>query len=86
ICIGIVTAFILFYKTPLQHKLVSLVEGCGDSKIITMCLIYLLAGACATVTKAIGGVDMMVNIGLSYIPVAYLGVGIFIIASFLSLS
>ncbi|SDH51334.1 Na+/H+ antiporter NhaC family protein [Myroides phaeus] len=86
ICIGIVTAFILFYKTPLQDKVVSLVEGCGDSKIITMCLIYLLAGAFATVTKAIGGVDMMVNIGLSYIPVAYLGVGIFIIASFLSLS
>nr|WP_267739735.1 Na+/H+ antiporter NhaC family protein [Myroides injenensis] len=86
ISIGIITAFLLFYKTSTNDKVISLIEGCGDSKIITMCLIYLLAGAFAVVTKAIGGVDMMVNIGLSYIPVEYLALGIFIIACFLSMS
>ena len=86
ISLGIVTAFVLFYKTPMHDRITALIEGCGDSKIITMCLIYLLAGAFATITKAIGGVDAMVHIGLTYIPVAYLGVGIFLISCFLSLS
>ncbi len=86
IALGIITAFVLFYKTPINKRITALIEGCGDSKIITMCLIYILAGAFATITKAIGGVDAMVNIGLHYIPVAYLGVGIFVISCFLSLS
>jgi Na+/H+ antiporter NhaC len=32
----------------------------GESKIMTMCLIYLLAGAFAVVSKAMGGVDAVV--------------------------
>lgn len=85
-CIGIVVAFVLFYKTSIHNNTVAFIEGCGDSKIITMCIIYLLAGAFAAVTSAIGGVDMVVNIGLTYIPTQYLAVGIFVIACFLSLS
>ncbi len=84
--IGIIAAFLMYYKTSTQDKILALTKGCGDSNIITMCLIYLLAGAFATVTSAIGGVDMMVNIGLSVIPVQYLALGIFIITCFLSLS
>jgi Na+/H+ antiporter NhaC len=44
--------------------------GCGESKIMTMCLIYLLAGAFAVVSKAMGGVDAVVNLGM-YFDVAY---------------
>jgi Na+/H+ antiporter NhaC len=40
--------------------------GCGESKIMTMCLIYLLAGAFAVVSKAMGGVDAVVNLGSTY--------------------
>jgi hypothetical protein len=29
----------------------NLIAGCGESKIMTMCLIYLLAGAFAVVSK-----------------------------------
>ncbi|WP_039851751.1 Na+/H+ antiporter NhaC family protein [Myroides odoratimimus] len=86
IFVGIVSAFLIFYKTPMNDKVISLIQGCGDSKIITMCIIYLLAGAFAVITKAIGGVDTMVNIGLSLVPIDYLAIGIFIIACFLSLS
>lgn len=82
---GILTAF-LIYKADFTTKVNEFIQGCGDSKIITMCIVYLLAGAFAVVTKAIGGVDMMVNIGLHFIPVSYLAFGIFIIACFLSLS
>ena len=37
-----------------------------------MCLIYLLAGAFASVAKQTGGVDAVVNLGLSVVPSAYL--------------
>lgn len=86
ISLGIITAFVLFYKTSIHQRVDDFVEGCGDSKIIMMCVIYLLAGAFATITKAIGGVEAMVDIGLHYIPVAYLGAGIFVISCCLSLS
>lgn len=82
---GILVAF-LIYKADFTAKVNEFIQGCGDSKIITMCIVYLLAGAFAVVTKAIGGVDMMVSIGLHFIPISYLALGIFIIACFLSLS
>jgi Na+/H+ antiporter NhaC len=44
---------------------------------MTMCLIYLLAGAFAVVSKAMGGVDAVVNLGISTIDVAYFPLGIF---------
>lgn len=82
---GILVA-ILLYKTDFSTKINWFILGCGDSKIITMCIVYLLAGAFAVVTKAIGGVDMMVSIGLHYIPISYLALGVFLIACFLSIS
>lgn len=83
VVLGITAAFILL-KGSVEAKVEALIRGCGDSKIITMCLIYLLAGAFATVTKAVGGVDATVNLGLSVLPVQYLGLGIFLLAAFLS--
>jgi Na+/H+ antiporter NhaC len=44
-------------------EVATLIAGCGESKIMTMCLIYLLAGAFAVVS-AMGGVDAVVNLGL----------------------
>ena len=81
--IGIVSAFILF-KGKMNHKIDTFLKGCGDGKILTMCIIYLLAGAFATVSKATGSVDTIVNLGLNYISAEYFPVGIFVIASFLS--
>lgn len=81
--IGIVFAFILL-KGKVNEKIDTFLKGCGDGKILTMCIIYLLAGAFATVSKATGSVDTIVNLGLNYISAAYFPVGIFVIASFLS--
>lgn len=39
--IGIISAFLLF-SGSVDEKFDNLVEGCGDSNIIIMCLIYLL--------------------------------------------
>jgi Na+/H+ antiporter NhaC len=83
VLIGIIAAFLL-YKSSTNEKIDTLIAGCGDSKIITMCLIYLLAGSFAVVSKAMGGVDAVVNLGINTIDVAYFPLGIFLIASFLS--
>lgn len=81
--IGITAAFILL-KGKINEKVDTFLKGCGDGKILTMCIIYLLAGAFATVTKATGSVDSIVNLGLNYVFPAYFPVGVFVIASFLS--
>lgn len=83
VLIGIIAAFLL-YKSSTNEKIDTLIAGCGDSKIITMCLIYLLAGSFAVVSKAMGGVYAVVNLGINTIDVAYFPLGIFLIASFLS--
>lgn len=83
VLVGIIAAFLLF-KSSTEHKVETLIAGCGESKIMTMCLIYLLAGAFAVVSKAMGGVDAVVNLGINTIDVAYFPLGIFLIASFLS--
>ena len=83
VLIGIIAAFVIF-KSSTEEKVNTLIAGCGESKIMTMCLIYLLAGAFAVVSKATGGVDAVVSLGINNIDVAYFPLGIFLIAAFLS--
>lgn len=85
VIVGIIAAFLLF-KQSIHSKIKTLLKGCGDDKILTMCLIYLLAGAFAAITNETGSVDAIVNLGLDYIALQYIYVGIFIIAGFLSVS
>lgn len=80
---GIITAFLLF-RESIETKVDTLIKGCGNNQIITMCLIYLLSGAFAVVTQAMGAVDAVVNLGISTIDTEYFPLGIFLIASFLS--
>ncbi len=47
-------------------------------------MIYLLAGAFASVAKSIGGVEATINLGLSYIPVQLVLPGLFVIAAFVA--
>ena len=83
IFIGIIFAFLLF-QGSIKEKFDTFLEGCGHQDIITMCVIYLLAGAFAGVTKTMGGVDSTVNLALSYIPVHFLAPSIFVVAAFIS--
>ncbi len=80
---GIVVAFLIF-EGSLKHKVHIFLKGCGQEDIMTMCMVYLLAGAFATVASAMGGVDATVNLGLTFIPPQFIAVGIFIIAAFIS--
>ena len=83
--IGIIVAFILI-KGNLDSKFDTFIKGCGDDNIIIMCIIYLLAGGFSAVSKAMGGVDATVNLGLTLIPAQFIIVGIFIIGAFIAIS
>ncbi|KXZ40246.1 putative methionine transporter, NhaC family [Alkalithermobacter thermoalcaliphilus JW-YL-7 = DSM 7308] len=83
--IGIIFAFLLL-KGSINEKFDTFINGCGNPNIITMCIIYLLAGAFATVSKVIGGVDSTVNLSLTYIHPNYIIAGLFLISSFISLA
>lgn len=85
VILGIVLALVMF-KDSMNIKIATLLKGCGDDKILTMCLIYLLAGAFTVVCKATGSVDAIVELGLQYISIQWLYAGVFIIAAFLSIA
>ncbi|SBS34892.1 Na(+)/H(+) antiporter NhaC [Marinomonas aquimarina] len=77
---------IVLARGSLNERIETFIKGVGDHTIITMVLIYLLAGAFASVAKAIGGVDATVNFGLSIIPASFILPGIFIITAFVATS
>ena len=83
--VGIISAFLLFGGS-IDNKFENLIEGCGDSNIIIMCLIYLLAGAFSALASKSGGVDSVVGLGLSFIPAKFLTAGVFLIACFISIA
>ena len=82
--VAIIPALVLavwLNRAPLTQSIDLLIKGAGNSNIITMCIIYLLAGAFATVAQATGGVDAVVNAGLSLVPASLLLPGIFLISA-----
>lgn len=64
----------------------TLLQGMGDPNIVLMCLIFLLAGAFAYVSKAVGAVDAVVSLGIGALHPALLLPGLFLIACLVSLA
>ena len=83
--VGIISAFILF-KGSIEEKFRDFIKGCGHEDIMVMCIIYLLAGAFGGVSKSMGGVDSVVNMGLTFIPAQFIPAGLFVIGAFISTS
>ena len=73
-------------KVAIDVKVEQFCKGAGDSSIMLMCLIFILAGAFAEVSKAMGAVDATVNLGLAIFPPGLMIAGMFVIGSFLSMS
>ena len=84
--IALVVAFVQNRKVGFQEKVAIISKGIGDENIVTMCLIFLAAGAFSGAVKAAGGVESTVNLGLSIIPPSVAVVGLFIIGCFISVS
>lgn len=85
--VGIIPAIGLgwfFYRGTHEQRMQAFLDGARHRDIITMCIVFLLAGAFSTVTQSIGSVDDTVHLALSAIPSELLLVGIFLTAAFIS--
>lgn len=80
--LAVLTAFFMG-KGSINEKFSIFAKGAANENVLTMLMIYILAGAFASVAAAMGGRDATVNLGLSIIPVQFLVAGIFIISAFM---
>ncbi|MCC2616606.1 Na+/H+ antiporter NhaC family protein [Aestuariibacter halophilus] len=71
-------------RGPLQRRLDTLINGMGHTNIITMCLIYLMAGAFSELARQTGGVDAAVQFGLSVLPDWAMLSGLFLLSALLA--
>ena len=61
-------------------------KGAGDSNVLLMIWIFIMAGAFASTAKAIGSVEATVNLTLTLLPGKFLLPGLFLAACFISMS
>ena len=73
-------------RRPIAESIGDYSRGATDVNIMLMIWIFVLAGAFATATRAIGAVDAIVALTLKVVPEALLPAGIFIAACFTSIS
>ena len=84
--IALAVAFLQTKGISFNEKISIIAKGVGDDNIITMCLIFLVAGAFSGSVSAAGGVNSTVNLGLSLLPPGIAVIGLFIIGCFISIS
>lgn len=77
---------ILLGRHRLNDNINVFLEGVREKNIITMCMIYLLAGAYTEVLKGIGGVEATVHFALQFVPQDATLPGVFIIGALVSTS
>ena len=86
ITIASLVAIAMNRKETIANKIEIFCKGAGNSNVMLMILIFILAGAFSGTASAMGAVESTVNFALTYIPASLLVVGIFIIACFISLA
>lgn len=86
---GLIAALVAIFmnrKRGFNKNLELFCKGAGNSDIILMVFIFILAGVFAEVARAMGAVESTVNLGLTVLPSNILIAGIFVIASFIAIS
>lgn len=82
--IGIASSMLINKNISINKKIQIFSEGAGNPGVIMIGLIYLLAGGFQEAAKITGGVESIVNLGLSFIPGHFLVPGVFLITSIIS--
>lgn len=82
--IGGLVAFLMQRKIPISKKLDVFTENMGNSGVMTIVLIYLLAGGFQEVSLAMGAKDSIVNLCLNHIPQNLLIPGVFLMGAIIS--
>ena len=84
--IALMVAFVQNPKLNFNEKMHVAARGLADDNIVTMCLIFLVAGMFSGTVKAAGGADSTVYLLLSLVPARLAVCGMFLIACFISVS
>jgi hypothetical protein len=84
--IALIVAMMQNKKMSFDKKIEVISKSVGDENVITMCLIFLAAGAFSGAVSASGGAESVVNFGLSIIPSNLSVIGLFVIGCFISVS
>lgn len=84
--IALFVAFLQNKALGYDEKITLIAKGLADDNIITMCLIFLTAGAFSGIVRAAGGATATVNVALNFLPTSLAVVGLFFIGCFISLA
>lgn len=84
--IASVYAVIISRGRSLEEKVTVFSRGAGNTNILLMIWIFILAGAFAATAEHIGAIDATVNLALKLLPGNLLYAGLFIAACFISMS
>ncbi len=79
-------AIAIYKGRPLKARINTFSRGAGNSNIMLMLWIFVLAGAFANSAKVMGSIDATVNMALYVLPGNMVMAGLFIAACFISLS
>ena len=75
---------ILLYRGKINDAIETFMQGASHPNLILMFMVFMLAGAFASVSSAIGSVDATVQLGLSVIAPEFVLPMLFIIAAFIA--
>ncbi|WP_180163247.1 Na+/H+ antiporter NhaC family protein [Acinetobacter sp. YH12069] len=75
---------VLLYRGKLNDAIDTFLKGASHPNLILMFMVFMLAGAFASVSSAIGSVDATVQLGLSIIPPEFVLPMLFLIAAFIA--
>lgn len=82
--IAIGVAVLMNKNKKIDDKIEIFSKNAGSSGVMIMGLIYLLAGGFSGAAKSMGGVESVVNLGLTFIPSTFIVPGIFLISCFIA--
>ena len=77
---------LLTVKGTMNERIQIFAKGAGNSTMVLMLAIFILAGAFAASAKTMGAVDATVNLALKYLPEQAILPGIFLASCFISMS
>lgn len=84
--IASVYAIIISKGMPLEKRIEAFSKGAGNSSVMLMIWIFVMAGAFAATAKQIGAIDATINLALAIMPGKFIFAGLFLAACFISMS
>lgn len=79
-------AIIISRGRSLEQRISTFSQGAGNSNVMLMIWIFVLAGAFAATAKEIGAIDATVNIAMRLLPGSLIYAGLFLASCFISMS